>query len=144
MNVHQTLVDNGSSMGILYLGACEQIGLRLHQFTFTPIPLYGFTGGSLTPIGSIKLAMMVGNCPRISIVMANFLVMDCPSTYNAVLRRPSLNELRAVTFIHHILMKFPMLNGVGQVRGCHSNSRECYNKYLLGPQRRTRSTSRLW
>ena len=112
MNVHQTLVDNGSSVDILYLGAYEKMGLRLHQLTPKPTPLYGFTGDSLTPVGSIKLAMTVGIYPRISTVMANLLVVDCPSAFNAVLGRSTLKELRAVTFIHHL---FPMPKGVVQV-----------------------------
>ena len=115
MNVHQTLVDNGSSVDILYLGAYEQMGLGLHQFTPTPTHLYGFTGDSLTPVGSIKLAMTVGTYPRISIVMANFLVVDCPLAFNAVSGRPTLKELRVVTSTHDLLMKFPMSNRVGQV-----------------------------
>ena len=115
MNVHRTLVDNGNSVDILYLGAYEQIGLELHKLTPTPTPLYGFTGDNLIPVGSIKLAMTVGTYPRISIVMANFLVVDCPSAFNTVLGQPTLKELRAVTSIHHLLMKFLTPNGVGQV-----------------------------
>ena len=61
MNVNRTLVDNGSLVDILYLGAYEQIGLGLLQLTPTPTPLYGFNGDSLNPVGSIKLAMTVGN-----------------------------------------------------------------------------------
>ena len=89
------------------------MGLRLHKLTPTPTPLYGFTGDSLIPVGSIKLAMIIGTYPRISIVMANFLVVDCPSTFNAVLGQPTLKELRAMTSIHHMLMKFLTPNGVG-------------------------------
>ena len=85
MNVRRTLVDNGSSVDILYLGAYEQMGLRLHQLTPTPTPLYGFIEDNLTPIGSIKLTMIVDTYPQISTVMANFLVVDCPLAFNAVL-----------------------------------------------------------
>ena len=85
MNIHLTLMDKGSSVDILYLGAYKKMGLGLHQLTPTPTPLYGFTGNSLTLVGSIKLAMIVGTYPRISIVMTNLLVVDCPSTFNAVL-----------------------------------------------------------
>ena len=113
MNVHRTLVDNGGSVDILYLGAYEQMGLGLHKLT--PTPLYGFTGDSLIRVGSIKLAMTVGTYRRISTVMKNFFVVDYPSAFNAVLGRPTLKELRAVTSIHHLLMKFLTPNGVGQV-----------------------------
>ena len=45
MNVHWTLVDNGSSVDI-YLEAYEQMRLGLHQLTPTPTHLHGFTGDS--------------------------------------------------------------------------------------------------
>ena len=93
MNVHRILVDNGSSVDILYLGAYEQMGLGLHQLTSTPMLLYGFFGDSLTLVRSIKLAMIVGTYPRISTIIVNFLVVDCPSAFNVVLGRPSLKEL---------------------------------------------------
>ena len=112
MNVHRTLVENGSSVDILYLGAYKQMRLRLHKLTPTPTPLYGFTGDNLIPVGSIKLAMTVGTYPRISTVIANFLVVDCPSAFNAK-KFPTPKELRAVTFIHHLLMKFLTPNRVG-------------------------------
>ena len=115
MNVHRTLVDNGSSVDILYLGAYEQMGFGLHKLTPTPMPLYGFNEDNLILVGSIKLAMTVGTYPRISTIMANFLVVDCPSSFNAVLGLPTLKELRAVTYIYHLLMKLPTPNGVGQV-----------------------------
>ena len=130
MNVHRTLVDNGSSVDILYLKAYEQMGIGLHKLTPTPTPLYGFTGDSLIPVGSVNLALTVGTYPRIATVMANFLVVDCPSAFNAVLGRPTLKELRAITSIHHLLMKFPTSNGVGEARGCQSDARECYNNSL--------------
>ena len=123
-------MDNGSSVDVLYLGAYEQIGLGPHQLTPAPTPLYGFTRDNLTLVGSIMLAIMVGTCHRISTVMANLLVVDYPLAFNAVLGRLTLKELRAVTSIHHLLMKFPTLNEVGLVRGCQSEARECYNKSL--------------
>ena len=60
---------------------------------------------------------MVGEYPRESCVMADFLVINQPSAFNTVLSRPSLKALKAITSIYHLLMKFPTPNRVGQVRG---------------------------
>ena len=77
----------------------------------------GVTGDSVVPLGVISLLMILGEYLRQSCVMADFLVMDQPSAFNAVLGRPSLRELKAVTNIHHLLMKFPTPRGVDEVKG---------------------------
>ena len=55
-----------------------------------------------------------------------FLVVDCSSTYNAILRRPILNSWKAVTSTYHLMIKFPMDYGVGELRGNQVAVRECY------------------
>ena len=81
-------------------------------------------------MGVITLPMMVEEYPRESCVMLDFLVIDQPSAFNAVLGRPSLRALKAITSIYHLLMKFPTPNGVGQVRGNHEEARRCYNQAI--------------
>ena len=104
-NVHRILVDNGSSVDILYFQAFERMGLS--DLKPSPNPMYSFTGDSVIPLGVISLPMTLSEYPRQSYVMADFLVIDQPSTFNAVLGKPSLRELRIITSIHHLLMKFP-------------------------------------
>ena len=74
-NVHRILVDNGSSVGILYYQAFQKMGLKNSDLRPSPNPIYGFTGDSVTPIGVITLPMTMGEYPRESFVMANFLVI---------------------------------------------------------------------
>ena len=81
----------------------------------------------MVPVGVITLSLTVGEYPRESYVMTDFLVIDQPSTFNAVLDRPSLRALKVITSIYHLLMKFPTLNGVGQVRGNQEEARRSYN-----------------
>ena len=116
-NVHRILVDNGSSVDILYFQAFKRMGLKVNDLKLSPNLVYGFTGDSIIPLGVISLPMTLGEYPRNSCVMADFLVIDQPSAFNAVLGRPSLRELRAFTSIHHLLIKFPTLQGVGEVIG---------------------------
>ena len=116
-NLHRILIDNGSSVDILYFQAFERIGLKVSDLKPSPNPVYNFTGHSVGPLGVISLPMILGEYPRQSCVMVDFLVIDQPSAFNAVLRRPSLRESRVVTSIHHLLMKFPTPLGVGKVKG---------------------------
>ena len=78
-------------------------------------------------MGVITLPLTVGEYPRESYVMADFLVIDQPSPFNAVLGRPALKALKAITSIYHLLLKFPTPNRVGQVRGNQEEARRCYN-----------------
>ena len=106
-DVHRILVDNGSSIDILYFQVYERMGLKVGDLKPSPNLVYGFTGDSIIPLGVITLPMTLGKYPRQSCIMADFLVIDQPSAFNTILGRPSLRELRAITSIHHLLMKFP-------------------------------------
>ena len=60
----------------------------------------------------------------------DFLVIDQPSAFNAVLGRPSLKELRAITSIHHLLMKFSTSQVVDEVKGDQQEARQCYHQVV--------------
>ena len=61
--VHQLLVNNRSIVNILYWGAYQKTGLRRADLTPKTSPLYGFTGDSVIPRGTIKLAVTLGESP---------------------------------------------------------------------------------
>ena len=56
----------------------------------------------------------------------NFLVVDCSSSYNAIIGRPTLNSWKAITSTYHLSIKFPTEYGVGEVQGDQLVARECY------------------
>ena len=116
-NVHRILVDNGSSVDILYYQAFQRMGLKVNDLKPSPNPIYGFIGDSVIPLGVISLPTTLGEYPRQSYTMADLLVIDQLSAFNTVLGRPSLRELRAITSIYHLLMKFFMPHRVGEFKG---------------------------
>ena len=63
-------------------------------------------------------------------MMIDFLAVKCLSAFNRVIGRPLLKALKAVMLIHCLIVKFPIEKGIGQVRGRHHDSRECYCKSL--------------
>ena len=134
-NVHRILVDNGSSIDILYYQTFQKMGLKVNDLKPSPNPIYGFIGDSVTPMGVISLPMTVGDYLRQSYVMADFLVINQPSAFNAVLGRPSLKALKAITNIYHMLTKFSTPNGVGQVHGNQNKARDCYNQAIRNASR---------
>jgi hypothetical protein len=69
--------------------------------------LIGFTGDIISPKGYIKMKVTFSGRGGSRLVEVKFLVVDCPSSYNAILCRPTLNALAAVVLTLHIAMKFP-------------------------------------
>ena len=84
----------------------------------------------MIPRGTIKLVVTLGEHPRVSTTVTEFLAIDCPLAFNGVISRLLLRALKAVTSIHYLKMKFPMAIGIGQVQGKQGDSKECYNKSL--------------
>ena len=60
----------------------------------------------------------------------DFLIVDCPSTYNIILGRPALNRLRVIMSTYHLKVKFPTAHGIGEIRGDKVLARECYQAVL--------------
>lgn len=58
-----------------------------------------------------------------------FLVVDNSSAYHGVFARLTLKELRVVTSIHHLCIKFPIENEIATVRGNKRSVRECYTNF---------------
>ncbi|XP_052204129.1 uncharacterized protein LOC127809407 [Diospyros lotus] len=92
------------------------MGLGPEQLSSSPKPLYGFTGDAVTPVGRITLPFTIGDANRQTTTLAEFLIIDCPSAYNVVLGRPTMNDLDLVTSTRLLTVKFPTPNGVGCVR----------------------------
>ena len=82
---------------------------RIKPFT---LPLVSFTGDRIVPRGIITLIVITGTYPAQVTKEIDFLIVDCPSTYNIILGRPALNRLRAVMSTYHLKVKFPITHGV--------------------------------
>ena len=77
-------------------------------------------------VGTITLPVVVGAYPQQIAKEVSFLVMDCSSSYNAIIGRPTLNSWKAVTSTYHLFVKFPTDYGIGQVQEDQLATRECY------------------
>ena len=77
-------------------------------------------------MGTITLPVVVGAYPQQVTKDVNFLMVDCSSSYNAIIERPTLNSWKAVTSTYHLSVKFPTEYGVGEVQRDQLAARECY------------------
>ena len=62
-NVHRILVDNRSSLDILYWSIFKKLDLGQEKIVPTRCPLIGFTGEQVQLLRSIELSVTVGTYP---------------------------------------------------------------------------------
>ena len=62
-NIHWVLVDNGSSVDILYYPAFQQMWINREHLVPTNAPLVGFGGTKVYPLGAVTLPVTVGDYP---------------------------------------------------------------------------------
>ena len=111
----RVLIDNGSSTDILYYPAFQQMRINNESLRPVNVPLIWFGGMKVLPLGTISLLVVVGSYPRKINKEVNFLVVDCSSSYNAIIGRLTLNSWRAATSTYHLSVKFPTKYGIGEV-----------------------------
>ena len=67
----------------------------------------------------------------------NFLVVNCPSSYNVIIGRPTLNRWKSAMSTYCLKVKFPTENDVGEVKGDQVLARECYQAVLAVKENHT-------
>jgi hypothetical protein len=81
----RVMINNGSSANILYLPAYQQMKLDKEKLRPMGAPLVGFTGDNVCPVGIVTLPITIGTYPKQVSKTVEFLVVDCPSAYNAII-----------------------------------------------------------
>ena len=85
----------------------------------------------------MTLTVTVGMYPKQLTRQLDFLVVDCPSSYNVIIGRPTLNKWKSAISTYCLKVKFPTENGVGEVRGDQVLARECYQAVLAARENHT-------
>ncbi|XP_070047122.1 uncharacterized protein [Nicotiana tomentosiformis] len=113
------LVDSGSSANIIQWRVLEQVKLTGSIILATKL-LDGFNLVSMTTRGEILLLTNVEGLMKTTL----FKVVDGYMGYNIILGRPWLHDMKVVPSTYHQLLKFPMAEGIKQIRGDQSVARE--------------------
>ena len=102
-NVKRVLVDQGSSIEIMYPNLFKGLKLRSKDLTFYNSPLIGFDKKIVFPKGQIRLPVQTGT----RVVEVNFIMVDAYSPYTAIVARPWLHVVDAVSSTLHLKVKYP-------------------------------------
>lgn len=89
------------------------------------------------PKGIVALAITIRIHPQQVTRQLGFLVVDCPSSYNVIIGRPTLNCWKAATSTYCMKVKFPTEYGVLEVKGNQILARECYQAILATKENHT-------
>ncbi|KAL5561406.1 hypothetical protein UlMin_031153 [Ulmus minor] len=83
--VFRILVDNGSFADILFKSTFNRMNLVGVKIEPTASSLSGFTGDSISSEGILNLPVELGSSPCQHIQAIDFVLVDCPSPYNAII-----------------------------------------------------------
>ena len=126
----RVLVDNGSSADIMYMTAYQQLRLDLKKLRPFNSPLVNFSGDRIYPRGIVSLSIIARTHPAQVTNQVDFLIVECPLSYNVILGRPTLNRLKAINSTYCLKVKFPTPHKAGQICGDQLLARECYQAVL--------------
>ncbi|XP_028093001.1 uncharacterized protein LOC114293164 [Camellia sinensis] len=93
-------------------------------------PLAGFNSQPEWPLGRIVLPVVAGT----KTLQIEFLVINTPSPYNAILGRPWIHQMEAVPLTYHQLIRFPTEHGVEQISRDQVVSKHCFMAALKAKQ----------
>ncbi|XP_030930890.1 uncharacterized protein LOC115956728 [Quercus lobata] len=120
-DVRRVLVDPGSAVEVMYPDLYKGLNLRPEDLTAYDSPLISFEGKTVVPKGQIRLPIQTGS----EVVEVDFIVIDAYSPYTAIVARPWIHALEAVSSTLHQKVKYPSEGRVEEIRGDQAMARQC-------------------
>ncbi|GFS29531.1 hypothetical protein Acr_00g0007120 [Actinidia rufa] len=103
-DIKRILIDIGSSVEVMYYDLFKQLKLPLDQLKIARAPLVEFNAQAHWPLGILSLKTRVDSQK----LMTEFVVIDIPSPYNAIMGRDWLHRMKGVASTLHQVIKFLM------------------------------------
>ena len=97
------------------------LNLRAKDLTPYSSPLVSFEGKVIIPKGQIRLPVQTGS----ETVEVDFIVVDAYSPYTAIVARPWLHTLGAVSSTLHQKIKYPSEGQIEEILGDQTMARQC-------------------
>ena len=125
--MRRVLVEQGSAVEIMYPDLYKGLNLKSENLTAYESPLVSFEGKTAIPKGQIKLPIQTDS----EVVEVDFIVVDSYSPYTAIVARPWLYALGAVSSTLHQKVKYPSEGLVKEILGSQSIARQCMVTAIL-------------
>ena len=95
--------------------------MKTENLTTYSSPLVSFEGKMVVPKGQIRLPVQ----DNTDVVEMDFIVVDAFSPYTAIMGRPWLHSLGAISSTLHQKVKYPSGDQVLEIVGSQSMARQC-------------------
>ncbi|XP_074354097.1 uncharacterized protein LOC141693012 [Apium graveolens] len=102
------------------------MGLAKSDMIKKSMTLVGFSGETKRTLGEITLPTYTQGVN----LLEKLCIIDVDSTYNIIMGRPWIHNLKAVPSTYHQVLKFPTPWGAQEIRGDQDMARECYRTCL--------------
>ena len=125
--MRRVLVDQGNAVEIMYPDLHKGLNLKSEDLTAYESPLVSFEGKTVIPKGQIKLPIQIDS----EIVEVDFIVIDSYSSYTAIVAKPWLHALGAISSTLYQKVKYPSEGVVKEILGNQSIARQCMVAAIL-------------
>ena len=112
-DVKKVMVDQGSVAEIMYPDLYKGINLKAEDLMPYSSPLVSFEGKIIIPKGQVRLLVQTGS----EVVEVDFIVVDAYSPYTAIVAKPWLHTLGAVSSTLHQKVKYPFEGQIKEILG---------------------------
>ena len=111
----------------MYPDLYKGLNLRPKDLMAYDSPFISFDGKFVIPNGQIRLLVQA----RLEVVEVNFIMVDAYSPYTAIVGRPWLHALRAVSSTLHLKVKYLFGGQIEELVGSQSSARQCLVAAIL-------------
>ena len=119
-DVKKVMVDQGSVAEIMYPDLYKGINLKAEDLMPYSSPLVSFEGKIIIPKGQVRLLVQTGS----EVVEVDFIVVDAYSPYTAIVAKPWLHTLGAVSSTLHQKVKYPFEGQIKEILGDQALARQ--------------------
>ena len=120
-DVKRVIVDQGSAAEIMYPDLYRGLNLKAKDLMPYSSPLVSFEGTVFIPRGQIRLPVQTGS----ETVEVHFIAVDAYSPYTAIVARPWLHTLGAISSTLHQKVKYPSEGQIKEILRDQAMAQQC-------------------